>query len=79
MTKTIKDFMQELGDADLTVADWAASQGIPRDVAYNVLSGRSKCIRGAARQCARAMGLLPAPASKTRQGHKGMAGAEAAK
>lgn len=44
-----------------TAAQWADSNGFPRDVVYRVLNSRSACWRGKPHQVAVALGIKPDP------------------
>lgn len=55
--KTPGQFVAELAEADMTVADWAREKKQPVGIVYQLLQGRVKGTRGAARRVARVMGL----------------------
>lgn len=59
--KTVEQFLAELADADMTIADWARKHGHPLTTVYALCGKRFNGSRGASRKVARAMGLaLPA-------------------
>lgn len=60
-SKTVEQFLAELADADMTIADWARTHKQPLNTVYAVCGKRINGSRGAARKVARAMGLALPP------------------
>lgn len=63
--RTLDDFLQELGDKDMSIKEWARQEGFNFNAVYMVLHGRSAGMRGEGRKVLRAMGLPVPPVSKT--------------
>jgi gp16 family phage-associated protein len=65
-SKTVEQFIDELAQADMTIAEWARTHKQPLNTVYALCGKRVVGSRGAARKVARAMGLaLPPMCSQT--------------
>lgn len=56
-TRTLDQFLTELGDQDMSISDWAKQKGFSLSSVYQVTRERTVGHRGEARKIARAMGL----------------------
>lgn len=59
--KTTDEFLKELQEADLSIAEWARRSGVDKSAVYLLLKGTTNGTRGHARAAARAMGLALPP------------------
>lgn len=55
--RSSEQVVQEFHELGLSISEWARSHGFSAALAYQVLSGRKKCLRGQSHQIAVALGL----------------------
>lgn len=67
-TKTVEQFLAELAERDMSIADWCRQHKQPKNTVYALCGKRFNGTRGEARRVARAMGLALPPMHQQQEG-----------
>ena len=65
--RTLQDFLSELEEKNMTLADWARSNYFSLSTVYVVVNGRNLGKRGEGRRVYQAMGLATSPMHRNPQ------------